>query len=675
MTGSNQQALLIVDDQVENLRVLSGLLKRHYRIQAATSGEEALKLVLVAPLPDLILLDVMMPDLDGYQVCERLKAEPQTRDIPIIFLTARTHPEDEARGFAAGAADYVAKPIHPPLLLARVRAQLALAEPLHKARRELDVSEFERRRLWDRQQALLAISRTALRELTLPQYLNEILDILAAIPWFAIERCGMLFLVNRRQEPILVAQRGMEDVQCCQCVRVRPGSGVGACGQVLVQRRALFCPSQRALEDRCSTRSDETGCYHLPLMEGEQVYGVLALRAPLGREPGADEMAFMADVAYTLASLIRRRLAEETLRVSQVETQMARNEAIRRLGVAAEFRDTETGFHVLRMSRYARVLAQALGCDETFCELLELAAPMHDVGKIGIDDAILKKPGKLTDDEFTIMKTHTTLGGLILEGGDDPLIRLAREIALTHHEKWNGQGYPQGLAGVAIPLSGRICAVADVFDALTMERPYKRPWPVEKAVALIEAGGGTDFDAEIVAAFRERLPELVAIKARYRDDVIDPREILLMTRSEADGDVWLPWRPEYSIGITVIDEHHRYLLGWINRIYDIINDNAGTAQIASALFALEQYARIHFQAEERLMAAHQSAGLERHRIEHRSFETELREWRAELAHNPFIAGMEMLDYLRTWLLNHILMEDKRILETLSHTTLIVPDAV
>ena len=312
MTGSNQQSLLIIDDQIENLRVLSGLLKRHYRIQAATSGEEALKLVLAAPLPDLILLDVMMPDLDGYQVCERLKAELRTRDIPVIFLTARTHPEDETRGFAAGAADYVAKPIHPPLLLARIRAQLALAEQLRRTRHALDVSESDRQRLWDRQRALLAISRIALRELTLPQYLSEILDILGAVPWLAIEPRGMLFLVNRHQELILVASQGIVKEQCRQCARI--ASGRGACGQALSQRRILFFPSLHHLDDQYLTGSDDGGCYNLPLVEGEQIYGLLALRLPLGHNPDTDELEFMTDIAQTLASLIRRRLAEETLR-------------------------------------------------------------------------------------------------------------------------------------------------------------------------------------------------------------------------------------------------------------------------------------------------------------------------------------------------------------------------
>ncbi len=661
MTSPTAKAILIVDDQVDNLKVLSGLLKPHYRIQVAMNGAKALALAGAMPTPDLILLDVMMPDLDGYAVCQQLKANPQTCEIPVIFLTARTAYEDEARGFAVGAVDYVTKPIHAPLLLARVRAQLALAEQLRHTRYELNASETKRQRLWDRQHALLAIARIALRELTLTQYLTEILDILVAMPWLAIEQRGMLFLVNRHHELILAAQHRIAESQCRKCAKIP--AGTGACGQALAQRQPLFFPSLRTLDDQYLPESDDAGAYSLPLVEGEQVYGVLLLQVPPGRHPGADEIDFMADLAQTMASLIRRRIAEETLRVNQVEIQMARNEVIRKLGVAAEFRDTETGFHVLRMSRYARAVAHALGRDVAFCELLELAAQMHDVGKIAIHDNILRKPGKLTTEEFAIMQTHTTIGARILEG-DDPLMRLAHEIALTHHEKWNGQGYPQGLAGATIPLSGRICAIADVFDALTMERPYKDAWPVEQAVAVIEEGSGRAFDPDIVAAFQRTLPELLAIKSRYRDDVIDPHEVLLVPYSDADSDAWLPWRTEYSINIVVIDEHHRYLLGWINQIHAAVNGNTGTARIANALFALEQYTRIHFQAEERLMAARHSVELARHRRQHHAFKAELSEWRAELRHNPLIAGMAMLDYLRDWLLNHILMEDRRILETL-----------
>ena len=310
------------------------------------------------------------------------------------------------------------------------------------------------------------------------------------------------------------------------------------------------------------------------------------------------------------------------------------------------------------MSQYARAIARVVGCDEATCGLIELAAPMHDVGKIGIEDRILRKPGKLTDEEFAAMKQHPVIGGRILEG-DDPLIRMGREIALTHHEKWDGSGYPNGLSGEDIPLAGRVCAVADVFDALMTKRPYKEPWPLEKAIALIVEGADKAFDPKVVAAFQEALPEILAIKARYQDDTINPGDVLPAPGTRVDENAWLPWRDSYSVGIGVIDEHHRYLFDWANRAYQAVNEGAGMVEIAKALFALEQYARIHFRAEERLMAAHDHAGLEQHRQQHRSFEAELRELREEIGHNPFVAGMGMVEYLRDWLFDHILGTDKR----------------
>lgn len=674
----NTELLLIVDDNVDNLKVLSNLLKREYRIKVATGGHEALRLAEGEPAPDLILLDIMMPEMDGYTVCERLKANPRTREIPVIFLTAKTQPEDETRGFQAGAVDYVTKPINPPVLWARVKAQLALAAQLRRARQELDEAgqrinrvtdernriEFQRQRLHDQQQALLAIARAALLDLSLEKYLGMTLDVLETLPWLRVAARGTLFLANRKGELIMVAQRGLSEAQRAACAKTLAGFCRG--DQSSAQRKPFFLPR---LEDYPGNRlrpdADAMGCHALPLIEGNRVHGVLTVLLPPGIPPMEEASQFMADVADIFTSLVRRRQMEEAMRISRLEVQMARNEIIHKLGVAAEFRDTETGLHVLRMSQYARVIASTLGCDEATCTLIELAAPMHDVGKIGIEDQILKKPGKLTDEEFAVMKQHPTIGGRILEG-DDPLIRMGREIALTHHEKWDGSGYPKGLSGEAIPFSGRVCAIADVFDALTTKRPYKEAWPVEKAIALIEDGMGKAFDPKVVAAFRQALPKILAIKALYQDDSISPEDVIMAPDTRADGDVWIVWRDSYSVGIDGIDEHHRYLLDWMNRVHKAVNESAGAVEIAKALFALEKYTRIHFKAEERLLAAHGYAGLERHRQQHRSFEAELRELREEINHNPFVAGMGMVEYLRDWLFNHILKVDQQSFATFTN---------
>ncbi len=340
--NTGKQTVLVVDDTPENIDVLSGVLRPDYRVKAALNGERALKIAAAEPRPDIILLDIMMPGMDGYEVCEKLKADPATAKIPVIFVTAKTEVADEQHGFELGAVDYITKPISPSLVQARVHTQLALYD------------------------------------------------------------------------------------------------------------------QNRELERKVRERTEEL-----------------------------------------------------------IETRM---EIIRRLGRAAEYKDNETGLHVIRMSHYSRLIAEALSEDEEWVDLVFNAAPMHDIGKIGIPDSILLKKGRLNEDEWHIMRQHPAYGAEIIGEHDFPLLRMARDIALTHHEKWNGSGYPNGLAGEAIPLAGRIIAVADVFDALTTERPYKQAWSVEDAVQLIDEEAGTHFDPQLVPIMHSALPEFLDIKERYEEN-------------------------------------------------------------------------------------------------------------------------------------------------------------
>ncbi|MBI5451393.1 MAG: response regulator [Gammaproteobacteria bacterium] len=218
-----------------------------------------------------------------------------------------------------------------------------------------------------------------------------------------------------------------------------------------------------------------------------------------------------------LAVRDQNKLLEEKVRKRTKELRDTRLEIIRRLGRAAEYRDNETGLHILRMSNYSALLAKAAGFDERMCELVLQASPMHDIGKIGIPDAILLKPGKLTLEEWTVMKTHPVIGAEILSGHNDDLMVCAREIALNHHEKWDGSGYPAKIAAEQIPLTARIVAVADVFDALTTSRPYKHAWTVDEAVRQINDTSGSHFDPMLVGHFNNVLPELLAIKQRYAE--------------------------------------------------------------------------------------------------------------------------------------------------------------
>ena len=208
---------------------------------------------------------------------------------------------------------------------------------------------------------------------------------------------------------------------------------------------------------------------------------------------------------------------EERVRDRTRELHDTRLEIIRRLGRAAEYRDNETGYHILRMSHYAARLARAVGLDEAECDMLLDASPMHDVGKIGIPDRILLKPGKLDADEWEVMKTHARIGADILTGHDSPLMRMAALIAVTHHEKWDGSGYPEGLVGEAIPLVGRITAVCDVFDALTTVRPYKKAWSIEDAFAFIREQSGSHFDPRLAEVFAGLRGEVLAIRSRFAE--------------------------------------------------------------------------------------------------------------------------------------------------------------
>lgn len=323
-----RQCLLLVDDEPTNLQVLRHILQDDYRLLFAKDGPKALELA-GRERPALVLLDVMMPGMTGHDVCLQLKADPATREIPVIFVTALADTEDEAKGFEVGAVDYITKPVSPAIVKARVRTHLSLVR----------VDELKRTRL----------------------------------------------------------------------------------------------------------------------------------------------------------------------------------EIVQRLGLAAEYKDNETGLHVIRMSHYSRILARALGWSEADCDDLLNAAPMHDVGKIGIPDAVLRKPGKLDADEWAVMRQHVSIGAKIIGEHPSGLLRMAQRIALTHHEKWDGSGYPNGLAGEDIPIEGRIVAIADVFDALTSERPYKQAWPVEEAVAFLREQSGQHFDPDLVELFIQQLPAVLEVKARWAE--------------------------------------------------------------------------------------------------------------------------------------------------------------
>ncbi len=360
--ADQRQTILVVDDTPDNLILMNGLLKSHYKVRVANSGERALQITESDTPPDLILLDIMMPELDGYEVCKRLKENPRTASIPVIFLTALSESEDEAHAFAIGAEDYITKPISAPTVLARVRTHLEL-------------------------------------------------------------------------------------------------------------------------------------------------------------KASAD---FLRDKNAYLEQEVRRRTRE--IEAIQDVTIMA-------LASLAETRDAETGNHIRRTQRYVKLLAEHLSThprfaedlDEQTIQLLYKSAPLHDIGKVGIPDRILLKPGRFEPEEFEIMKLHTTFGRDAIEhaetelGMEVPFLAFAKEIAYSHQEKWDGSGYPEGLAGEAIPMSARLMAIADVYDALISRRAYKAPMPHEKAVEIITEGRAKHFDPDIVDAFLDIQNEFHNVALAFSD--------------------------------------------------------------------------------------------------------------------------------------------------------------
>ncbi len=377
-TGRSDKTILVVDDTGENLTVIGGLLQPFFRVRVANSGMRALKVARSDPRPDLILLDVMMPEMDGYAVLAELRQDPYTRDIPVMFVTAMDGDQDEEYGLSLGAVDYITKPIRPAILLARVRTHLELKD---------------------------------------------------ARDWLR----------------------------------------------------------------------DQNG-----YLEGE----------------------------------VSRRMRENDL---------IKDVSLNALALLAEKRDNETGNHLYRTQAYVEALMQQLQDHPRFRhalsaaqrQLIAKAAPLHDIGKVGIPDQILLKPARLTPEEFEIMKTHSLIGAEAIEAaiervvvgdrarldelqGNTPLdfLVVARHIALGHHEKWDGSGYPQGLRGDAIPIPARLMALADVFDALTCKRHYKKAFPLEQAVALLVEGRGSHFDPDVVDAFLAIQDRFADIAQRYADGAL-----------------------------------------------------------------------------------------------------------------------------------------------------------
>ncbi|HIJ38422.1 MAG TPA: bacteriohemerythrin [Rhodospirillaceae bacterium] len=400
----------------------------------------------------------------------------------------------------------------------------------------------------------------------------------------------------------------------------------------------------------------QSPAYALPIQEGGRHLGYAVLFGYPGASGYEADSEFLGILAVALSGLVGRFMLDEIVKIREWELEEARSDAIHRLGAAAEYRDHDTGLHVLRMTNYAIAVAKEMGLPVSERELLYVAAPMHDVGKIGIPDVILLKPGRLSAEEIEVMRQHADIGGSILVGQDD-LTTAAREIAVCHHERWDGKGYPQGLQGEEIPVLARICSVADVFDALSSPRPYKEAWPVEKAADWIFDQSGSQFDPSVAEAFRRALPEILRIRALYRDEIIDPKQVLNLAPAKLRDKYWVSWEDGLNVGIDVIDEHHRHLFDIVNDCHDVVAERRGAQEVARLIKRLEQYTHVHFQAEERMMERLGYAGLERQIRQHQRFCSKLHGFRAALHLNPLTAPYDLLKFVGAWLSAHIREED------------------
>ncbi|HEX5364014.1 MAG TPA: bacteriohemerythrin [Gallionella sp.] len=513
----------------------------------------------------------------------------------------------------------------------------------------------------DKDEKLRAISQLVF-ELTvassttsdLDKLLERLFGMLCTYRELSLQPRGAVVLLNPRGRYFQVAQFGIDPIWKTD---FRWTSGSFAAAEI-----AQECAMETISFPTDSANNPSDATQHtllLPLRIEDQGVGYAVLFTDSDYQPSAVHLDFMSDLARALSGLVHRSLSNETLRIRELELEEARADALRSLGVASEYRDNETGWHIMRMTNFAQAIAKAMDMPTAQRELLYVAAPMHDVGKIGISDAVLLKPGKLTPAEFETMKTHTQIGVTILTGNDS-LIAAAREIAGSHHERWDGTGYPGGLAGEQIPILARICSVADVFDALTSKRPYKQPWTIEEARDWVIAESGRHFDPAVVSAFELAMPEILRIRELYRDDIIDPKQVLTLPPLAPREGAWVSWDDLLSVGIDIIDEHHRYLFDLINDLFDVVENKRGARQVARLIKSLDAYAKVHFRAEEQMMTHYAFEGISRQQHQHHAFEAKIAEFYEEMHANPLVAQFDVLTYLRDWLIHHIRVEDAQL---------------
>ncbi|MBL4771820.1 MAG: HD domain-containing protein [Planctomycetes bacterium] len=468
---------------------------------------------------------------------------------------------------------------------------------------------------WETRAAISAILDITLGHGSFRDQLREILDVVISVSWLKVADQGAIFVANSRNELILTVEHNLAPQLVDLCSKVRFGQCL--CGKAAERKEILFKGCVDSDHDISFEGMQPHGHYSIPLMDHDNVLGAIVLYTADCHEPHQEEKYFMELLGLTLSSFILNRSLKCRAEVSKMRLQRAQEEMVQKLVAASEFKDKDTGTHIRRMSQFARVLAEELGLEPDQVALIESAAPMHDVGKVGIPDDVLLKTGRLTAEELAIMQQHPVIGGELLKG-DHPLLQASREIALTHHERWDGKGYPKGLAGTDIPLFGRICSLVDVFDALTSVRPYKEAWSVERALGHIKDESGSSFEPRMVKAFESCLPEILKIKEFYdrlggHNAPVGTRMHLLPVEQE-----YFQWNSSLEVGVDFVDLQHEYLVNLIDRMRWVVI-RSETVEVAETLLDMNVYAEIHFREEEELMRDVGYPGFEAHCKQHEVF--------------------------------------------------------
>ena len=507
--GSPPVSILVVDDDAQ-IRVLYRKLLEceGYVVSEAKDGLDALQEV-SACSPDVIVLDAMMPNLDGFECARRLKADVTTREIPIIMVSAANDPEGIEAGLEAGVDEYLTKPFRHREFVLRVRSMVRL----HRSKAELLSINHAR---WEQARSLQALLDLSVG-LIGAENLDGILErVVSAVADLARCRRVSVMLPDSEGKFLTIAKCVGLDEATAGTVRVPVGGAIA--GQVFLSGEQVVVNSPEDPNPR-PEQYDSQFFVSAPLISKtlramERTVGVLNITERHGQRPfGRNELESIDLLCNIAGTAINDFLSRQ-------ERDEAQDSIVVALAALAECRDTDTGGHLDRVTRFALMLAEELRnkgpygeqIDDAFMQALRRAMPLHDIGKVGVPDHILLKPGRLTDAEMEQMRRHAEIGAQTIRSvtARTPgvsFLRIAEEIACSHHEWWDGSGYPHGLSGRSIPLSGRIAAIADVYDALTTKRVYKDAMPHQRAVAIIREGAGTQFDPAVVEAFLRRQDE------------------------------------------------------------------------------------------------------------------------------------------------------------------------